>query len=223
MAVALSYRIPGNIIEFGVFKGESTRCIRRAATRQQRRFGPRGWKEIYACDSFEGLQEKFENVEVGGLAAEAPRISGVNIVKGYFEDTLTDELAARVGTVALASLDADLYSSTLCALNWLTPLLRSGSLFLFDEFIGENQSEKRAFEEWMAQTGMTAVMIADFLREPAGRGENLDRRVLFQVVTENELTAISPLPRTGAILKQQLQRAPSVYRAASRLRRLLRR
>jgi hypothetical protein len=33
----------------------------------------------------------------------------------------------------------------MCALTWLTPLLGTGSLLLFDEFLGEQESEKRAF------------------------------------------------------------------------------
>ena len=38
--------------------------------------------------------------------------------------------------MALASLDADLFSCTLCELTWLTPLLGIGSLLLFDEYLG---------------------------------------------------------------------------------------
>ncbi|HXY65653.1 MAG TPA: hypothetical protein VEI45_15165 [Mycobacterium sp.] len=44
--------------------------------------------------------------------------------------------------MALASLDADLFSSTLCALTWLTPLLGIGSLLLFDEYLGDGGAEK---------------------------------------------------------------------------------
>ena len=44
--------------------------------------------------------------------------------------------------MALASLDADLFSCTLCALTWLTPLLGIGSLLLFDEYLGDGGAEK---------------------------------------------------------------------------------
>ena len=103
IATRLAYRVPGNIIEFGVFEGRSTRVLRRALHQLQRGqlLGPR--KEIFACDSFKGLPEKYENLGVGAFACAPPSIPGVHIVEGYFEDSLTPELARRVGRVALAS------------------------------------------------------------------------------------------------------------------------
>ncbi len=176
LAVELSRRVPRNIIEFGVSTGESTRVLRRALGRSEKR--------IFACDSFKGLPEKFENAEIGTFACAPPRIPGVTIVEGYFQESLTPQLTAEVGRVALASLDADLYSSTICALRWMTPLLGTGSLLLFDEFLGENASEKRVFEEWSQETGVQTLKVAEFLREPSGWGTRLDQRLLFQVIGE---------------------------------------
>lgn len=187
LAVRAAHLIPGNIVEFGVAEGHSTRVLRRALTRCERGqvLGQR--KKLFACDSFKGLAEKFENAEVGTFACESPNIRGVEIVEGYFQDSLTPELARRVSQVSLASLDADLYSSTLCALRWLSPLLHTGSLLLFDEFLGENESEKRAFEQWAKETGICTVQIAEFLRDPSGWGTNVDKRVLFQVIGSDVL------------------------------------
>jgi len=183
LCTQLALRVPGNIVEFGVAEGDSTRILRRAS---------RGsGKQIFACDSFEGLPEKFENAEKGTFACEPPRIPGVQIVKGYFEDSLTQALAKKVGRVSFASLDADLYSSTICALRWLSPLLDTGSLLVFDEFLGEKESEKRAFEDWTRETGIKTVQIAEFLREPSGWGTKIDLRPVFQVVSENTI----PVPR----------------------------
>ncbi|WP_368561804.1 TylF/MycF/NovP-related O-methyltransferase [Pseudoxanthomonas sp. UTMC 1351] len=194
LCVALARHVPGNIMEFGVANGDSTRILRRALGRSEKR--------IYACDSFEGLREKFENAEVGTFACKPPRIRGVEIVKGYFEDSLTPELAAKVGRVSFASLDADLYSSTLCALNWLTPLLGSGSLLLFDEFLGEKESEKRAFEDWSRESGLRTVRIAEFVREPSGWGTRIDKRPLFQVVGDDLL------PKRPVSLRGRLRAGP---------------
>ena len=193
IATRLAYRVPGNIIEFGVFKGGSTRVLRRALRQLQRGqiLGPR--KEIFACDSFKGLPEKYENLGVGAFACAPPSIPGVHIIEGYFEDSLTPELAQRVGRVALASLDADLYSSTLCALTWLTPLLDTGSLLLFDQYLGGGGAgERRAHEDWTRESGLRTVRVAEFLRESSGQGGSRDhgstpdRRVLFQVVGATE-------------------------------------
>jgi len=217
-AMRLAYRVPGNIVEFGVFEGQSTRALRQIRRRIQlgQILGPR--KEIFACDSFEGLPESYENQGVGAFACAPPSIPGVNIVVGFFEDSLTPELAQRVGRVALASLDADLYSSTLCALRWLTPLLGPGSVLLFDQYLGANGTgECRAHEDWVRETGVQTVRIAEFLRETSGQrgdrdhGSAPDRRVVFQVVgpTEPAVTRVvryTDLPRIGRGAVRRLRR-----------------
>lgn len=191
-AVRLSHWVPGHIMEFGVWRGTSTRILRRTLTQcQMAEFGGPA-KRIYACDSFEGLPEKYEKLEPGTFKTKPPSIMGVKMVKGYFEDSLTPQLAAEVKQVALASLDADLYSSTICVLRWLTPLLGTGSLLLFDQFHGENGAERRAFEDWSAETGVKAVKVASFVREPAGLGPILDERTLIQVVGGARINPIPP-------------------------------
>ena len=191
LAVRLSPWVPGSIMEFGVYRGTSTRILRRTLSQCKRaEFGGPS-KKVYACDSFEGLPEKYEKIGVGTFACDPPRIRGVRIVKGYFEDSLTPELAAEVKQVALASLDADLYSSTACVLKWLTPMLGTGSLLLFDQFLGDNSAEKRAFEDWSRESGIRTVRIAGFVREPAGLGPILDERALFQIVGTEK---INPIP-----------------------------
>src|SRR5262245_5088672 len=171
LAVRLSHHVAGNIIEFGVYYGISTRIIRESLSRCERDQVGGGRKKVFACDSFKGLPEKFEKLEIGALACDPPKIPGVEIVQGYFQESLTPQLASRVGSVAFASLDADLYSSTLCALKWLTPLLHTGSLLLFDEFLGENESEKRAFNEWSSENRIRTLQLAEFVRDPSGNGE----------------------------------------------------
>lgn len=196
MSTLLAVRVPGNIVEFGVARGHSTRAIRRTL-----RWHPRAWmsphrrKTIFALDSFEGLPEHFENADVGTFAGPVPKIRGVVFVKGYFESTCTDELRMRVGRVALAHLDADLQSSTLCALRWLTPLLNTGSILQFDEFVGGGRAEYRAFEEWRRETGIKLIRIAEFDREPSGWGAEIDRRIIFQVIGDDVLPERM---RTGA-------------------------
>jgi predicted O-methyltransferase YrrM len=173
ICIGLAEAIPGNIVEFGVADGASTRVIRKLTE-----------KKIYALDSFEGLREAFENAPVGAFAGPVPDIPGVTIVKGYFEDSCTEALAAEVGQVAFAHLDADLYGSTLCALRWLTPLLGDGSLLLFDEFTGGEKAEARAFAEWQRETETQLVRIAEFDREASGWGDIPDKRLLFQVIKQ---------------------------------------
>lgn len=193
LAVAVSRPVPGHIIEFGTWKGSSTRVIRdelwqsRIWDRRQRS------KRIYACDSFKGLAEDYEHLKKGTFATPVPTLKGVRIVDGYFEDTLTAELAREIGRISLAHLDADLYGSTVTALNWLKPLLQPGSVLAFDEFAGEDPAEARAMLEWQEESGVQLAMLALFGREPSGKGDSTDRRALFQVVSDEKITKAAPL------------------------------
>ncbi len=179
ICVRLALDVPGNVIEFGVATGTSLRAV--IATLE--RYGSAASsKKIFGVDSFRGLREAFENAAVGEFACDPPDLPGVELVQGYFEDVCTDALRERVGRVAFAHLDADLHSSTLCALRWLTPLLGTGSVLLFDEFTGGDLSEARAFAQWREETGISVIRIAEFDRGPSGWGSRIDRRLLFQVV-----------------------------------------
>jgi predicted O-methyltransferase YrrM len=193
MSVQLSRSVPGHIIEFGVWKGYSTRVMRDELWRS-RLWDPRQRnKRIYACDSFKGLPEGYEHLAAGTFATPVPRLKGVRIVEGFFEESLTPELAAEVGRVSLVHLDADLESATTCALDWVTPLLSDGCLLLFDEFTGEDPAEYRAFLEWSERTGVRATLVAVFGREPSGKGDMTDRRALFQVIGERKRQKPPPL------------------------------
>jgi hypothetical protein len=64
---------------------------------------------------------------------------------------------------------------------------------LFDEFLGEDPAEERAFLEWSTRTGIETAMLAMFSREPAGRTDTTDRRVLFQVVAADPIAKAAPL------------------------------
>lgn len=193
LSVQLSRAVPGHIIEFGTWKGYSTRVIRdelwrsKLWDRRQRR------KRIYACDSFQGLPENYENLQAGTFATPVPRLKGVRIVKGFFEDSLTPDLAAEVKRVSLVHFDADLESATAHALKWVTPLLTDGSLLLFDEFFGEDPAEYRALMEWSEKTGIRTALVALFGREPSGKGDMTDRRALFQVIGTREVKKVPPL------------------------------
>lgn len=194
LAVQISRRVPGHLIEFGVYKGYSIRVMRDELWRTRLYERAQWRKRIYACDSFDGLPDAYERLAAGTFATPVPRMLGVRVVKGFFDQSLTPALAAEVGRVSLAHLDADLYGSTVTALDWLTPLLGPGSLLLFDEFLGEDPAEARAFVEWTARTGLRTMLLAYFVREPSGKGGRTDRRALFQVVGDQRLTKAPPLP-----------------------------
>jgi predicted O-methyltransferase YrrM len=193
LAVALSRDTPGNIVELGTWKGYSTRVIRDELWRARLWHPGTPRKRIFACDSFAGLAEDYEHLKAGTFATAVPKLFGVRIVNGFFEDTLTPELAAEVGPVSFVHLDADLYSSTVTALKWLTPLVQPGTMLLFDEFMGEDPAEARALAEWQEESGTKLAFIALFGRAPSGKGGMSDRRALFQVVGDRKVRTPPPL------------------------------
>lgn len=134
----------GLILEFGVNWGTT---IRQLAALTER--------EVHGFDSFEGLPEPWEGEKAGSYSTfgTLPRVPKTVILhKGWFRDTLPTFFASTSQPVALANIDCDLYSSTVEVLAHIGPLLRPGSILLFDEFFGYRNwqnHEYRAFGEYV--------------------------------------------------------------------------
>jgi hypothetical protein len=144
---------PMLLLEFGVWKGDSTRYLTGLDSNPDSRF--------YGFDSFEGLPEDWrgmaaERFDVGG---NLPKIDDarVKFVKGWFRDSLPpvmDELEdlAKTRSVVI-HFDADLYSSTLYLLFTLGAKFKRYH-FIFDEFSGH---ETRALFNYIQATGAEAA------------------------------------------------------------------
>jgi hypothetical protein len=147
-------------LEFGVWQGNSMRYWSGALRHPQ--------AVLHGFDSFEGLPEHFDghgghyrkgSLDVGGAI---PRIDDprVRFFKGWFDDVLPDYTPPE-HDVMVITLDADLYSSTACALRKLRPWFRPGTLVYFDD-MSRLDHEPRAFEEFMEETGLQfRLVVAD--------------------------------------------------------------
>jgi hypothetical protein len=118
-------------LEFGVHKGWSMSQI-------TRRF-PDRWARFIGFDSFEGLPEKWGNLQPGHFsthgAAPTPEDSRVSFVKGWFQETVHEYLSAHpVPGPVLVHFDADLYSSTLFLMTTLWHHIPE-YYFMFDEYV----------------------------------------------------------------------------------------
>lgn len=146
---------PGCVLEFGVRDGMSFHWMSRMIVTLDLPVS------LYGFDSFEGLPEETPGVwnhpkhSPGAYAARRPRIvddSRLRLMEGWFEDTLTEELAQRLERpVLLVEIDCDLHSSTKTVLDWIGPLLTRGSLLYFDDWHEDGRApwgEKLAFMEW---------------------------------------------------------------------------
>lgn len=165
----------------------------------------------FGADSFRGLPESVRHDEGSWYEAMfwCPRsvaewnmerlgvpAARVELIEGYYDETLGPELAQRIGSVNVAMLDADAYSSTVPVLEFLGPILSSPSVLVFDDWYsggnldpatGESRGigVERAFDEWLRDnptwsavpTGDYHVTFGDGSPRPAGRVFRLaDRR-----------------------------------------------
>ena len=132
---------PVEFWEFGVASGVSLRWWLAANTHPESRF--------VGFDTFDGLAEDFGPVHAGTFARGGvpPDVDDdrASFRVGFFQDTLgpflaehgrehAGEHAREHGRRLVVHLDADLYASTLFVLTRLAPVLRPGTLLLFDEF-----------------------------------------------------------------------------------------
>ena len=158
----------GDYLEFGVFRGNTfIHAYRRAHRRMP-------FMRFWAFDSFEGLPA-LEGVDQGGeftegqfacdeatfrgnLEAAGIDMARVEIVPGWFDKTLTPELKhqRRLTVASIVYIDADLYQSTVPILNFLTDILTTGSVVMFDDWFTYRadpaRGVQRAWYEWRART-----------------------------------------------------------------------
>ena len=92
----------------------------------------------------------------------------VTLVPGWFSDTCVPATARKfnITKASVIMVDCDIYSSTKEALTFCAPLITDKALMLFDDWhtgqlAAKNLGERRAFEEWLAESGQ-------FTAEPFG-------------------------------------------------------
>lgn len=145
---------------------------------------------LFGFDSFEGLPEpapidQLAGQELwmgrGGFACSQEEVErrlrkkigkkrSFELVKGWFDQTLTGETKKRLGLekVSIAHIDCDFYESAKLALDFLTELLVDGSILVFDDWWlyrgSPDRGEQRAFREW---TEANNIRYSEFYRTTA--------------------------------------------------------
>ncbi len=127
--------------EFGVWRGEAFKHLIKT------------FKKGYGFDTFEGLPEDWHNEKAGTYSSEGniPNVAGGEFIVGKFEDTLPEFFATKRAMASIINFDADLYSSTICALNFSKPVIDEHTILIFDEFIinkNWEEDEFKALEEF---------------------------------------------------------------------------
>ena len=75
-----------------------------------------------------------------------PKIAGGKFIVGKFEDTLPKFFSKTRPLASLINFDADLYSSTACALNYSNKVIDEKSILIFDELIMQKNWEKDGYK-----------------------------------------------------------------------------
>ena len=127
--------------EFGVWNGVSFKYLINT-------FG-RG----FGFDTFTGIPEKWHDNPAGTYSSfgSIPQISGGEFIVGKFEDTLPKFFSKKRPVASLINFDADLYSSTICALNNTKDIIDENTILVFDEFLMNDHwedDEYKALEEF---------------------------------------------------------------------------
>ena len=163
----------GNYYEFGVGEGNSLIQYVKAASSFCEYYNLSSDElKIFAFDSFEGLpkstieEDSNQMWKEGDFSCSQERIKkkiknlnvknipNITYIEGFFEKTLTDSLKKKMIQMppAIITIDVDYYSSTKTILNWLKPILPSGTIFYFDDiwpFHGNpNYGELKAINEF---------------------------------------------------------------------------
>jgi hypothetical protein len=151
LAAGMQHRsVPnGLVLEFGVYSGNS---INHLASLEAGR--------VVGFDSFEGLPEEWRpDMPKSAFKLEkVPKVApNVELVVGWFDETLPKFLASNAGPAAFIHVDCDLYSSTATVFHYLRDRIVSGTVIIFDEYfnyVGWRNHEYKAFAEFVADVGL---------------------------------------------------------------------
>ena len=140
----------GMYCEFGVYQGNTLNYTARKIK-----------STIYGFDSFKGLPEFWrDGFPAGRFGIDTDNLprceKNVELIVGWFEETLPSFVIKHPGPVAFLHIDCDLYSSTRTIFEKIGPRIRRGSVLVFDEYFnypGWPDHEHKAFNEFIHDTG----------------------------------------------------------------------
>lgn len=157
-------KLKGLFIELGVCTGKTINFIAALNPHQK----------IYGFDSFEGLPEDWvRNDKIIGVGTFGfinpnflpPVLHNVELVKGWFNDTLIDFISTvdQEEKIAFLHIDSDIYSSAATAFEVLGPKIQPDSIIVFDElynYPGYENHEFKAFQEFLSKSGYEVRYLA---------------------------------------------------------------
>ena len=139
--------------EFGVWRGDAFKYLIKS------------FQKGYGFDTFTGLPEDWHGEGAGTYSSNGniPSVEGGEFIVGKFEDSLPDFFSVPRSLASVINFDADLYSSTLCALTNARSIIDKNTILIFDEFIMNDnweQDEFKALNEFCLENHWTYKVVA---------------------------------------------------------------
>jgi O-methyltransferase len=172
-------RIPGDIVECGVWRGGSSMLSAMTLDRLEDR------REMWMYDTFAGMPEPsstdsddegrpildkwaaqqrndggndwcFSSIEETehNLRKTGYPSASLHFVKGKVQDTIPGSAPERI---ALLRLDTDWYDSTFHELTHLFPRLSEGGVLLIDDY-GRWQGQRKAVDQYLRESNLTLLL-----------------------------------------------------------------
>ena len=157
-------KITGDYLEFGCYGGVTFTLAHKYKHMNNLQM------KLYAFDSFQGLPpltgiDTHDQWNQGdykmGFQDFVTRLNknGINeseyqLVPGFYEESLKTNLPSKLGIekASLVYIDCDLYESTVPVLNYILPILQTGTIIAFDDYYCFNgdpeRGEQRALREF---------------------------------------------------------------------------
>jgi hypothetical protein len=135
----------------------------------------------------------------------------VTLVKGTFEETVPQFLAAWRGSAAIVHIDCTLYNSTMACLPHVLPRCQKGTILIFDEYYNYSdftQHEWRAWRELRDSYKITAPCI----------GYD-SRRVAFQFADLGKLAKSEGMRQDDTPVADRVESTPALGLRSERERR----
>jgi len=158
--------------EFGTGSGQSLDAFLKAANRFCKKFNfDKSKIRIFLFDSFQGLPEvttkeddlpgwkkglfSYSKDYIANIVkANKFPLSSFEFIEGFFEESLNTDTFKKIKDFppSIVNLDVDYYSSTKIALEFIAPILQSGTVFYFDDlysfFLHPEMGQVKALSEF---------------------------------------------------------------------------
>jgi len=166
-------KLPGDIVEFGCYKGDTAKLITALTT-----------KPLWVYDSFQGLPDTGETT-AGEMASsvealvenfQANKLRLPGIKKGWFSQWSPQDVPAQI---SFAHLDGDLYSSTMDSLRLIYDRLVPGAIVLIDDY------DDRVNREWHGVRNATYEFFVDKAEKPVLLG-GIQGQYLFKALIKKQ-------------------------------------